>query len=142
VPPRRGWSAAAGGGYRFQHASQHLAASGPPPPPPDDRFTSLPTLWCASGGCCALLHRLSEDSGRLDAPGSGSAVALGGPVADCHLLFLHLPIHPRELSVVLAVVVFVQLAWTTRDDQEPLLVAAYLAAVRAVVLPHLVNIFM
>jgi hypothetical protein len=66
---------------------------------------------------------------------------LGGPLPDGHLLRLHLPIHPRELPVVLAVVVFVDIAWTTRDDLEPLSAAAYRSAVRASVQPHLPSIF-
>jgi hypothetical protein len=72
---------------------------------------------------------------------SAAGRALGGPLPDANLLHLHLPVHPREQSVALAVVVFVHFAWEAREDQEPLPVAAYLAAVRAAVQPHLVNIF-
>jgi hypothetical protein len=61
---------------------------------------------------------------------------MGGPLLLRHLLLL-LSIHPLELPVVLAVGVFVHMAWTPKDDLGPLEVAAYLAAVRASVQPHL-----
>jgi hypothetical protein len=90
------------------------------------------------------LHFFTACPRLVDAWGCLAAAAgraLGGPLPDTHLLHLHLPIHPRELSVALAVVVFVHFAWAARDDQEPLAVAAYLVAVRAAIQPHLVNIF-
>jgi hypothetical protein len=68
--------------------------------------------------------------------------ALGGPIPDDHLLHLHLPMLPGELAVVLAVVVYVEMVWTTRDDPPPFNVAAYTAAVKANAKPHLPSIFM
>jgi hypothetical protein len=90
------------------------------------------------------LHFFTACPHVVDAWGCLAAAAgraLGGPLPDRHLLHLHLPIHPRELSVVLAVVVFVHFARAAREDQEPLDVAAYLVAVRAAIQPHLFNIF-
>jgi hypothetical protein len=49
---------------------------------------------------------------------------------------------PGELVVVLAVVVYVEMVWTTRDDPPPFNVAAYTAAVKANAKPHLPSIFM
>jgi hypothetical protein len=66
---------------------------------------------------------------------------LGSPLNDAHLLRLHLPIHPRELPVVSAVLVFVDIAWATRDNLELLSVAAFLEAVRASLKSHLPSIF-
>jgi hypothetical protein len=109
-------------------------------------------LRAADSPACRRCEALVEDTDHfftacpriVDAWGCLAAAAgrvLGGPVPDAHLLRLDLPIHPRELPVVLAVVVFVALAWTTRDDPEPLSAAVYMAAVRASVLPHLPSIF-
>jgi hypothetical protein len=67
--------------------------------------------------------------------------ALGGPIPDDHLLHLHLPKLPGEMAVVLTVVVYVDMVWTTRDDPPPFNVAAYIAAVKANVKPHLPSIF-
>jgi hypothetical protein len=39
------------------------------------------------------------------------------------------------------VVVFVELAWTIRDDPEPLSAVVYMVSVRASVQPHLPSIF-
>jgi hypothetical protein len=48
---------------------------------------------------------------------------------------------PGEMAVELAVVVYVDMVWTTRDDPPPFNVAAYIAAVKANVKPHLPSIF-
>jgi hypothetical protein len=45
------------------------------------------------------------------------------------------------MAVVLAVVVYVDIVWTTRDDPPPFNVAAYIAVVKANVKPHLPSIF-
>jgi hypothetical protein len=57
--------------------------------------------------------------------------ALGGPLPDDQLLYLHLPPGLRQPAVVLAVVMFVDMAWTHRSLLAPLNENKLLAAVAA-----------
>jgi zinc-binding in reverse transcriptase len=66
---------------------------------------------------------------------------LGGPLPDLHLLFLHLPAAPPLLAVILAVVVYVELAWATRDEPGLLSPQDVRNAVQVHVKPHLPSIF-
>jgi hypothetical protein len=82
--------------------------------------------------------RVTTTWGRLAA---AAGRTLGGPLPDDHLLHLQLPHHPGELPVVLAVVVFIEFVWLSRDDPAPLIDAAYVAAVADKARPHLPSIF-
>jgi hypothetical protein len=49
------------------------------------------------------------------------ALLIGGPVADRLLLFLAWPPGPADGAVALAVVAFVELVWSSRDEPGPVL---------------------
>jgi len=67
--------------------------------------------------------------------------ALGGAIPDRSLLFLHLPLHVGELAVVLAVLTFAELAWSTRDVNTPISPLVLKARVRTFARGHLQSVF-
>jgi hypothetical protein len=67
---------------------------------------------------------------------------IGGPINDLHLLLLDLPpFTAYEQSIVLAVLAHIDLAWSSRDSDEPLQIPALVARVKFFAHGHLRPLF-
>jgi hypothetical protein len=99
------------------------------------RLGLAPTPACPRCGAASetVLHFFTQCPRVRDAWDClffAAARALGGPLPDLHLLFLHFPLHyPHENAIVLAVLAHMELVWLRRDVDGPIAPAVLKARV-------------
>jgi hypothetical protein len=99
------------------------------------RLTLAPSPACKRCGAAVedVIHLITTCPRVADAWSNLATIAgraLGGPVHDANLLHLFMPSHPADRSVTLAILIFMEVAWTTRNNDGPISMLAIKAKVR------------
>jgi hypothetical protein len=110
------------------------------------RFCMIPSHDCphCPGQVEDVLHFFTACSKIIDTWSrlmAAAGRALGGPLPDDQLLYLHLPPRLHQPAVVLAVVTFVDMAWAHRSLPAPLNENEFVAAAAATARPPVLSLF-